>query len=141
MINWLREKNIQFPETATKDQLFRLIKPLTGNRSFVVDQLIEQAGHEVLRLPPYHCQFNAIEMVWSQTKRYFDKHIIKNKDVLKTWKEALNNVTKEQWTNYVRHTDRLIKNAWEKFKITRDQQPLIINFDGSDSSLESETSE
>lgn len=141
MIKWLKGKNIQFSEAATKDQLFKLIKPLTGNRSFAVDQIIEQAGHEILRSPPYHCQFNAIEMVWSQTKRYYDKHILKTKDVLKTWSEALSNVTEEQWTHYVQHTEKLIRNAWDKFKITQNQQPLIINLGESDTSSDSETSE
>lgn len=141
MIQWLRGKHIPFSESATKDQLFQLIKPLTGTRSFVVDQIIEEAGHEVLRLPPYHCQFNAIEMVWSQTKRYYDNHIIKNKDVLKTWSEALNNVSEEQWTHYVRHTESVIQNAWDRFKITQSQQPLIINLDESDMSSDYETSE
>ena len=27
---------------------------------YVVDQIIVEAGHQVLRLHPYHCQFNAI---------------------------------------------------------------------------------
>ncbi|XP_072389297.1 traB domain-containing protein-like [Diabrotica undecimpunctata] len=31
-----------------------------------------QHGHRVLRLPPYHCQFNPIENVWSDSKRYYD---------------------------------------------------------------------
>lgn len=25
-------------------------------------------GHTVLRLPPYHCQYNAIELIWAQVK-------------------------------------------------------------------------
>ena len=28
-----------------------------------------EAGFEVLRLPPYHCNFNDIEIVWSEIKR------------------------------------------------------------------------
>jgi len=25
-------------------------------------------GHEVIRLPPYHCQYNPIELIWAQVK-------------------------------------------------------------------------
>ncbi|KAF0758903.1 Uncharacterized protein FWK35_00011388 [Aphis craccivora] len=25
-------------------------------------------GHEVVRLPPYHCQYNPIESIWEQVK-------------------------------------------------------------------------
>lgn len=132
MKEWLQHKNFDFPDTATKDQLFQLIKPFTENKIFVVDQIIEKAGHEVLRLPPYHCQFNAIEMVWSQAKRYFDKNIIKNKDVFGTWEQALKSVSTEQWAHYVEHTNKIIKSAWDKLRVTREQQPLIINLGTSD---------
>lgn len=65
MQNFLRLKNVEFPAYATKDMLWDLIKklPPIPNKSFVADSEINKAGHEVLRLPPYHCQFNAIEMV------------------------------------------------------------------------------
>lgn len=139
MMAWLRTKKIHFEDSATKDQLYKLIKPMIGNKQFVVDQIIEEAGHEVLRLPPYHCHFNAIEMVWSQAKRYYDKHIIKNKDVLVTWEQALRNVSKEQWAHYVEHTNKIIKSAWSKFKITSEQQPLIINLENSDEDDDSST--
>lgn len=25
-------------------------------------------GHEVVRLPPYHCQYNPIELIWAHVK-------------------------------------------------------------------------
>ena len=27
-------------------------------------------GHEVLRLPPYHCDLNAIELIWANEKNF-----------------------------------------------------------------------
>ena len=33
-----------------------------------VVQLAKQQGHEVLYTPPYHCDLQPIEMVWSQVK-------------------------------------------------------------------------
>ena len=32
------------------------------------------AGHEVVRLPVSHCEFNPIEMAWSQVKGYVKNH-------------------------------------------------------------------
>ncbi|CAH1382928.1 unnamed protein product, partial [Tenebrio molitor] len=40
-----------------------------------VDNLHEQHGVEVLRLPPYHCEFNPIEMAWGFCKGYYNKHL------------------------------------------------------------------
>lgn len=129
---WLRERNVLYPETATKDLLWHLICQLPkSEKSFVTDSLIQSAGHEVLRLPPYHCQFNAIEMVWSQAKRFYDKEVLATKDVLDTWKRAIRNVTPSQWANYVKHTDKVIKTAWDKEKdISPNVKPIIINVGG-----------
>lgn len=129
MQNYLEEKNIEYPESATKYVLWNMITELpVPNKSFMVDSLIESAGHELLRLPPYHCQFNAIEMVWSQAKRFYDKEVLRNRDVLRTWERALESVTADQWANYVKHTDTVIKAAWEiNKKVSPNVQPLIIN--------------
>jgi transposase len=62
---------------------------ITRKKKYVVDEIIEQ----VLRLPPYRCIFNAIEMVWSQAKRSYDKEIIKpNMDPIKAWTHGLEHV-------------------------------------------------
>ena len=35
-----------------------------------VSKTTKEAGHTVLCLPPYHCDLNLIELIWSQLKRY-----------------------------------------------------------------------
>ena len=30
--------------------------------------MAKASGHEVVRLPPYHCELNPIELAWSQVK-------------------------------------------------------------------------
>jgi transposase len=40
-----------------------------------IDELIQEHGHEVLCLPPYHCHFIPIELVWSQVKMYYNSNI------------------------------------------------------------------
>jgi transposase len=42
---------------------------------FKIDEFIEEHGHKVLCLPPYHCYFNPTECVWSQAKRYYNSNI------------------------------------------------------------------
>ncbi|XP_050516194.1 uncharacterized protein LOC126891059 [Diabrotica virgifera virgifera] len=95
LVEWLRSKGIVFPPNSSKTILLDITKALPRPpKHYAVDQLINKAGHEVLRLPPYHCHFNAIEMVLSQTKRFYDQHILANKNVLEVWETALNNVTR-----------------------------------------------
>lgn len=37
---------------------------------YVVDEVLERHGHKPLRLPPYHADLNAKELIWSQLKVY-----------------------------------------------------------------------
>ena len=49
-------------------QLLELARANRPPPSYSIDQLIREHGHEVLRLPPYHPDFNAIELIWAQLK-------------------------------------------------------------------------
>ena len=68
-----------------------------------LDHYAQEHGHCVLRLPPYHCHFNTVEMAWSEYKRKSDKSIPGTNaspvDVLKSWE------------NYIKHTERIIDSA------------------------------
>ena len=41
---------------------------------YVVDEMAKAHGHEVVCLPPYHCELNPIEMAWSQVKQFAKKN-------------------------------------------------------------------
>jgi transposase len=77
---WLQNNNIHFSETDKKDILLKLCRQNYKSPVYVVDRVIHEAGHKPLRLPPYHCIFNPIEMVWSQTKRRYESEVLKNKN-------------------------------------------------------------
>ena len=67
----LGEKGIEFPPNMKKTELYEIIKlnkPLPG---YKVDNIIKEAGYEVLRLPPYHCNFNLIELIWADFKKSY----------------------------------------------------------------------
>ncbi|KAH6938594.1 hypothetical protein HPB50_010944 [Hyalomma asiaticum] len=64
---WLKSKSIPFSDDYLKSELLQLVKQ---NKhmflAYQIDTLASAAGHEVVRLPPYHCELNPIELVWSQ---------------------------------------------------------------------------
>lgn len=45
-----------------------MTKKFAVTKTYYVDELLKQHGHIVLRLPPYHCELNPIEQIWSITK-------------------------------------------------------------------------
>jgi len=51
--------------------------------------------HEVIQLPPYHCQYNPIELIWAQVKNKVatKNNTFKLVDIKKLTHEALDSIT------------------------------------------------
>jgi hypothetical protein len=105
----------------------------------LLDQIALENGHEVVRLPSYHCQYNPIELIWAQVKSQVAKnnHTFKMVDIERLTHEALDAVTKEDWEKCVRHAEQLQELDNQK-EILRDalMEPIILTIlpDDSDSS-------
>jgi transposase len=107
---WLLAKNIPFPDDSMKRELQQTMESVRSEyTSCVVDEMAEQRGVTLCRLPPYHCKLNVIELVWSQIKRhaavhntqfkaYFMNNLIDN---------AFYAVSDNRWANYCKHVDTL----------------------------------
>ena len=61
MINWLEKNNVPFDKKSKKPELYEIIKSKKQLPVYKVDEFLKRKGHEILRLPPYHCEFNPIE--------------------------------------------------------------------------------
>ncbi|XP_068083897.1 uncharacterized protein [Anabrus simplex] len=114
LVSWLRQNGVSPPENATKDELQRLCNMNRSHlKRYIVDEMLHSEGHTVLRLPPYHSFFNAIEFVWSVAKQYYNKTVASRPDhgldrATAVWKESLDQVTAEMWRNEVKHTEKKI---------------------------------
>ena len=61
---WLEAKDVDFPPKALKPELWALAKAKAAEEpKYRVDDIIKEAGHTPLRLPPYHCDLNPIERI------------------------------------------------------------------------------
>jgi len=139
LMGWLEERQIPFPPTAMKDEIWKIVNQYIPAKRYRLDELALQQGHRVLRVPPNHDQFNAINLVWSECKRYYDAkissiHPVTNDTVLGLWNEALSTVTSEKWNSYVKDTIKIINDVWEREKCidSSDILPHIVNYDESD---------
>lgn len=138
VIEWLNKNNIQgFSEEMSKPELLEIVK-IHKERlcKYEVDEIAEKHGHTVIRLPPYHCHFNAIELVWADIKGYVAKHNttfnISSVEIL--LREALEHFSPEKWEKVVRHTWTVLRDAWEKEGLREENvQQLLITL-GQDSS-------
>lgn len=88
-------------------------------------------------MPPYHCELNAIELIWAKCKGYYNKHIeqggYSDAKVLDMWNEALQSCDTIAWENCCRHTDEIIKQWYKKENIIQDIEPIMINVTAKES--------
>lgn len=69
MQEWLTSKNINFEARALKPVFYDILKQHKHQYvKYSLDTIMEAHGHKVLRLPPYHPDFNPIENIWSPVK-------------------------------------------------------------------------
>lgn len=110
MREWLEKKGVAVPEVILKTNLWHLVNQhvSSSDTNFVVDKIASDHNHKVVRLPPYHCQYNPIELIWAQVKGYVaNRNTFKIADLKPLIQESLQHVTKENWTNAVRHAEKL----------------------------------
>ena len=74
MIEWLDGKGIPYPLKALKSEVFSIIQGLNPTPWYVVDEMAQTAGHEVVCLPVAHCTLNLIELAWAQVKGHVKTH-------------------------------------------------------------------
>ena len=64
MIQRLRSHNVLYEDDMKKCiYLHKSRFPL-----YVIDEIAKEYRYRVIRLPPYHCHFNTIELIWAQIK-------------------------------------------------------------------------
>lgn len=136
---WLTENNIKYDPSWYKPELLALAKLHKKEKRYQVDELLRSHGHEVLRLPPYHCEFNAIELIWAHAKSYYNKHIGRDgygdDKVIAMWTEALEQCSAEIWMNCVNRTENIIRDWYNREKLLDvTVEKLIIHTNDSESS-------
>jgi transposase len=116
MASWLQQRGVCFPNDLRKPELYNLVlmhKP--PHPTYVIDDKAAELGHKIIRLPPYHCQYNAIEMVWAYIKSYVKErnHTFKMKDVETLFAEGVAAVTPELWSKYANHAKKIMNEEWK----------------------------
>lgn len=115
--SWLTSKGVQWDTSMLKTELLKLVesvRPLYEPK-FIIDEMAKEYGHEVLRLPPYHCELNPIEETWSQIKRKvaLENNTFNLNRVQELVEASVNDVTPEQWRNYVSHIKSIEQHMWD----------------------------
>ncbi|KAK4288468.1 hypothetical protein Pmani_038503 [Petrolisthes manimaculis] len=141
ILKWLVENDLPHNPLHTKAELLHIVKKNKEKEEYAVDEMAEKHGHEVLRLPPYHCQLNPIELIWAQVKEEIRKNNSNSSQKLRVIEEltrkAMNNVTVENWKKCVAHTKK-VEDEFRRNDIVVNHmvEKFIINISNDSSSDE-----
>jgi transposase/DNA-directed RNA polymerase subunit H (RpoH/RPB5) len=140
---WLTSKGIPFEDDILKAQLVHIAQQNKDKYNvYSVDEMAQLQNKTILRLPPYHCELNPIELIWAQIKNFVASKntTFKLPDVKNLCLQAINKTGVEEWNNCVKHiTDSVEKKLWDLDNIMENAvEPLIISVNsGSGSSNDS----
>ncbi|GLH09922.1 Protein of unknown function [Gryllus bimaculatus] len=137
--DFLSAHNVSFHPESTYQVLLHLSLTIVVKERYEVDDIIQTAGHQVLRLPPFHCHYNPIGLVWRDCKRYYESiretRCADNSNMEK-WKEALQQVTAEKWKNFVMYTEKIIEEDWhQELQFDAEQQIVKIEIPQPDDEI------
>lgn len=133
-----RKRCVEFTSLETLCELRERVKLLIPKeKKYEVDEIALQMGHDVVRLPPYHCQYNPIELIWAQVKGEVanKNNSFKIVDVENLANNAIESVTIDNWKRCVEHCERLQNEDFLKEGF-RDKilEPIVLTINSDDSS-------
>ncbi|XP_025192636.1 uncharacterized protein LOC112592697 [Melanaphis sacchari] len=146
IIAWLQSKGEQVDNTMLVIELLdqvKKLKPLYNN--YVIDEMVKANNKIVLRLPPYHCELNAIELAWAIVKKHVkdNNKTFKLQDIKHLLVEGVNKVSPDMWKNFVGHVIKEEEKAWSLDNVVQDlmsaeNQPCVLTIGQSDTDDDSD---
>ncbi|KAI4466103.1 hypothetical protein MML48_3g00007507 [Holotrichia oblita] len=132
---WLVTHNIPYEDDMVNAELLALIKQnVTSPAKYAVDEIIKASNRKVLRLLPYHCELNSIQLIRAQVKGYVARHntSFKLEDVMQLLQQNVNNILSENWKDAMKYVINVENKMWELDNLIGCQvESLVITNDGS----------
>lgn len=113
---WLEEKGEVFGKPMIKLRLMEIVKRIKPKyNKYVIDEYVKEHNKIILRLPPYHCELNPIELAWSVVKKHvkMNNTTFKLQDVHKLFRDGIDRCTPEMWKNFIQHVIKEENKFWE----------------------------
>lgn len=111
--SWLSEKKIDYSPSMSKAELYELVKKhKPSNVRYIIDDILKSHEHDILRLPPYHPELNAIELIWADVKNWVAAHNVtfKFNEVERLTQQRFDMLTKDDWIKKCKNAQKFEKN-------------------------------
>lgn len=140
---YLTSKEVQWSMSDVKAELISKLEPFReSSKKYIVDEMAADVGHTVLRLPPYHCDLNPIELAWGYIKNGVARHNVSYKlgDVEKLLKNNIEQTSAELWKGFIEHTRKIEEEMWKiddvaDFFLDEQNQVIVTECSESESDL------
>ena len=100
-----------------------------------METVAKEYGHEILRLPPYHCELNPIELDWTAKLLAGENKHMPIDSVEKLFRKKREELPQDFWRKFVEHVIKIEENYWESDRIQDNKvEQLIIKLKPTDSS-------
>lgn len=141
ILSWLMSKGAVIDKSMFKPQLLAKVKEIRGKyTSYVVDNMAKDAGHTVLRLPPYHCELNPMELAWAMVKGHVKQNntTFEVDDVRNLLNTAIERVTSKNWQNFIKH---VIEEEKKIIQVDTNMDEIIDSLELCDVTITGDTSD
>ena len=127
---WLIKNIIEFLADLQKCELLNLVKLNKPGPVYAIDDYLKSVGHTVIRLPPYHCDLNPIEYIWSDVKRMVaDKNVNQlPANIERITREAFEKITVDDWKRHCDHVNKLRGEYWDRDGLLQEIDTLLYMF-------------
>uniref|UniRef100_A0A6P7GZG8 Uncharacterized protein LOC114342564 n=1 Tax=Diabrotica virgifera virgifera TaxID=50390 RepID=A0A6P7GZG8_DIAVI len=136
--DFLLSQDLYFEDWYTKDQLVEVLNTKLFVKEYIIDNAASKNGHTTLRLPPYYCVLNPIELLWSQLKYNVRQKNVSPKcynTVVKLIDSEFKNISEDNWKKAIEHVKNIEKEYLKNIPVIN---KIIINVENSDSEEESD---
>ncbi|XP_022183104.1 uncharacterized protein LOC111042712 [Myzus persicae] len=139
IIEWLESKGEVISRPMVIPELLTIVdrlRPLYNK--YVIDELVKKQNKTILRLPPYHCELNPIELAWSIVKNHvrMKNKTFKLNDVKQLLIEGVERVDADMWKNFIKHTieeeEKLFKMDFVVDELMAEKEPCVLNVESDD---------
>ena len=138
MRDWLQRHQIPFTMDMLRPELLELCK-LHKPRVpvFQIDKLLKSHGHTAIRLPPYHAELNAIELIWSNLKGFVGRRNLefKKAKVETLTQEGIESIGEKEWSACCKHVMDIEQEFWRRDIAVEEEVDRVIIYVDSDSDV------
>lgn len=142
IMDWLGHNNVAFQDPITKAELMLLVKYVQTEPTYRINKLFVDAGHTIVRLPPYHPDLSPIELVWADIKGRVSECV---SDCLKVKRQLCEKLFSEysvdKWKKCCDHIVKIENEYWKNDALMDTAvDELIISLNGESSDSDSSSS-